>query len=97
MVRPIEPAKLANRTVFVLSVAMTGAVAGAFVWLLQFAMNLGVSFIWSMLPAYFGPFFPLAACMVGGIVIGLFAKRFGSYPEDLNEVMAKAKRDGRYD
>ncbi len=89
--------KLANRTLFVLSVMITGAVAGAFVWLLLFAMNAGISLIWNVLPSRFGPFFPLAACTVGGVVIGLFAKRFGSYPEDLDAVMAKVKRDGRYD
>ena len=76
---------------------VTGAIAGAFVWLLLFVMNLGITFIWNKLPAHFGPLFPIVACLVGGLVIGLFAKRFGSYPEDLNEVMAKVKRDGRYD
>ena len=90
-------AKLANRTLFVLSVVVTGSVAGAFVWLLLFVMNLGISFVWNILPEHFGPFFPLLACSIGGLVIGLFAKRFGSYPEDLDEVMAKVKRDGRYD
>lgn len=93
----MEGAKLANRTLFVASVIVTGAIAGAFVWLLLFVMNLGITFIWNKLPAHFGPLFPIVACLVGGLVIGLFAKRFGSYPEDLNEVMAKVKRDGRYD
>ena len=93
----MKGAQLANRTLFVASVIVTGAIAGAFVWLLLFAMNLGITFIWDRLPAHFGPYFPLAACLVGGLVIGLFAKKFGSYPEDLNQVMAKVKRDGRYD
>ena len=93
----MEGAKLANRALFVVSVIVTGAIAGAFVWLLLFAMNLGITFIWEKLPTHFGPFFPLIACLAGGLVIGLFAKRFGSYPEDLNQVMAKVKRDGRYD
>lgn len=90
-------AKPANRILFASSVIVTGAVAGAFVWLLLFVMNLGISFVWNILPEHFGPFFPLLACSIGGLVIGLFAKRFGSYPEDLDEVMAKVKRDGRYD
>ena len=87
----------AHRILFASSVIVTGAVAGAFVWLLLFVMNLGISFVWNILPEHFGPFFPLLACSIGGLVIGLFAKRFGSYPEDLDEVMAKVKRDGRYD
>ena len=39
-------AKLANRTLFVLSVVVTGSVAVAFVWALLFVMNLGISFVW---------------------------------------------------
>ncbi|RDB60484.1 chloride channel protein [Gordonibacter sp. 28C] len=93
----METTKLANRTLFVLAVIVTGAVAGAFVWALLFVMNLGITFIWSNLGSHFGIYFPLAACLMGGLVIGLFAKRFGPYPEDLNAVMAKVKRDGRYD
>ena len=85
-------AKLANRTLFVLSVVVTGSVAGAFVWALLFVMNLGISFVWDNVGGRFGIYFPLAACLVGGLVVGLFAKRFGPYPEDLDAVMAKVKR-----
>lgn len=93
----MEPTKLANRTLFVLAVVVTGAVAGAFVWALLFVMNLGIKFVWNDVGGRFGAFFPLAACLAGGLVIGLFAKKFGPYPEDLNEVMGKVKRDGRYE
>ncbi|MEG2024235.1 MAG: chloride channel protein [Gordonibacter sp.] len=93
----METAKLGNRLLFVASVVLTGAVAGAFVWLLLFVMNAGITFLWNVLPAHFGPLFPLLACIVGGLVIGLYAKKFGPYPEDLNEVMAKVKKEGRYD
>lgn len=86
-----------NRLLFMVSVMLTGAVAGAFVWLLLFVMNVGITFIWGMLPTYFGPFFALITCLIGGLIIGLFAKRFGSLPEDLNTVMAKVKQDGRYE
>lgn len=43
------------------------------------------------LPAHFGPYF-LGRLPGGRLVIRLFAKKFGSYPEDLNQVMAKVKR-----
>ncbi len=92
-----KPAKFANRALFVVCVVATGAIAGAFVWALLFAMNLGISFVWKYLPQHFGPFFPLLACTAGGLVIGLFAKKFGSYPEDLDAVMASVKKNGRYE
>lgn len=47
-----------------------------------------------------GPFgflpYPLILCIIGGVCIGLFERRHGPYPEDLNVVMAKVKKDGRY-
>ena len=48
-----------------------------------------------------GPFgfvpFPLIVCVLGGLLIGLYAKHTGIEPEDLNVVMAKVKKTGRYD
>ena len=48
-----------------------------------------------------GPFgfvpFPLIVCVLGGLLIGLYAKHTGIKPEDLNVVMAKVKKTGRYD
>ncbi len=93
----MEGVRTANRAMFLVSVLLTGAVAGAFVWLLLFVMNLGISFIWDRVPVYLGQFYPLIMCVIGGIVIGLFVKRFGPYPESLNVVMAKVKANGRYD
>ncbi len=89
--------RTANRIVFGMSVLITGAVAGAFVWLLLFVMNLGITAIWDRVPTYLGSFYPLIVCIIGGIVLGLFARRYGQYPEDLPTVMAKVKEDGRYD
>lgn len=93
----MEPTKLTNRILFIICVIITGAVAGAFVWLLLFAMNLGITFLWDVLPGHFGMFFPLFACTAGGLFIGLYTRKFGPYPEDLDEVMTKVKRDGRYE
>lgn len=94
----MQGAKLANRTLFVICTIVTGALAGAFVWLFFFLMNKGLGFIWITLPAQFNfAFFPLVVCAVGGVIIGLYEKRFGPYPEELNVVMAKVKEDGRYD
>lgn len=48
-----------------------------------------------------GPFgfvpFPLIVCVLGGLLIGLYAKHTGIEPEDLNVVMTKVKKTGRYD
>ena len=48
-----------------------------------------------------GPFgvalFPFIICLAGGLVIGLYEKKTGVRTEELNDVMAKVKRDGRYE
>ncbi len=92
----MDGVRAVNRFAFMLSVLITGAIAGAFVWLVLFAMDAGLDIVWERLASWFGRFYPIPVCIVGGIVIGLFARRYGDYPEDLRAVMAKVKRDGRY-
>ena len=72
----MESVRAVNRVYFAVSVLLTGALAGALVWLVLFLMNLGISFIWDRVPVYLGEFYPLIVCTVGGIIIGLFTKRF---------------------
>ena len=93
----MDNVKVANRSMFVLSVILTGAIAGAFVWFLLFVMELGLSFIWERVPLFLGQLYPVIMCTIGGVVIGLFARRYGQYPEKLMDVMAKVKTTGRYD
>lgn len=93
----MDNVRTVNRGIFLASVFTTGAVAGSFVWLLLFLMNLGISFIWDRIPVYLGQFYPLIVCVIGGVIIGFFTKRYGPYPDDMMTVMAKVKQTGRYD
>ena len=88
---------ISKRAIFLMAVLVTGAIAGAFIWLLLFIMNLGISAVWDRVPIYLGEFYPVIVCLIGGVVIGLFAERFGDYPDTLPQVMAKVKEDGRYE
>ncbi len=92
----MDRVRLVNNGVFLVSVVVTGAIAGAFVWAILYAMDFGLSLLWDHLSTHFGVFFPIVLCLIGGLVIGLYTRRFGPYPEDLRTVMAKVKRDGRY-
>lgn len=102
-------AKPTNRALFLVSVAVTGAFAGAAVWLFFFAMEHGIDYLWTEIPHMLGvaspelasgPFgffpYPFFVCLLGGLVIGLYEKVTGTKTDDLNQVMAKVKQDGRY-
>lgn len=93
----------ARRIVFALFTIAFGAFAGAFVWLFFFLMNGGIRLLWEVLPAALASaglpamFYPLPFCLVGGVTVGLFQKRFGPCPDDMNAVMAQVKETGRYE
>lgn len=93
----------AKYAVFVLVTLALGAFAGAFTWTFFFLMNLGIDLLWSAAPAALDAAglpavaYPLAFCALGGVVIGLFQKRFGPYPTDMNTVLAQVKATGRYE
>lgn len=102
-------AKPKNRALFLISVAVTGAFAGAAVWLFFFAMEHGIDYLWTEIPHMLGaaspelasgPFgflpYPFFVCLLGGLLIGLYEKMTGTKTDDLNQVMAKVKQDGRY-
>ena len=102
-------AKPKNRALFLVSVAVTGALAGAAVWLFFFAMEHGIDYLWTEIPHMLGvaspelasgPFgflpYPFFVCLLGGLLIGLYEKMTGTKTDDLNQVMAKVKQDGRY-
>lgn len=102
-------AKPTNRALFLASVAVTGAFAGAAVWLFFFAMEHGIDYLWTEIPHALGvsspelasgPFgflpYPFFVCLLGGLLIGLYEKMTGTKTDDLNQVMAKVKQDGRY-
>lgn len=79
------------------AVFLTGVLAGSFIWTVLFLMDLGIDAIWDRVPTYLGSFYPLIVCVIGGLVLGLFTRRFGEYPETLPQVMAKVRENGRYE
>ena len=68
-------AKPMNRVLFIGCVIVTGALAGAFVRLFFFLMDLGIEFIWDTLPHFLG-------AMASGVLPGIDAGHFGfvAYP-----------------
>lgn len=90
--------KIKNVILFVLYALILGAGAGAVVWLVLKAMSMGISLIWDTLPEMTGhsTIYTVAVCLIGGLLIGLFQKKYGLLPDTLEEVMKRLKRDGTY-
>lgn len=94
----MRAAKPWNRFIFIVTMVAMGALAGAVVWAFLFIMELGLDLIWGTLPEVLDfSLLPLAVCGIGGIAIGVHHKFLGDYPESLDTVLAKVKKDNRYE
>ena len=87
-----------NLFLYVLLATALGAAAGALVWALLYIMNLGIDLVWHTIPHHVGNevAYTFAVCLLGGLLIGLWQKKFGIYPEELEEVMHQLKTTGTY-
>lgn len=86
-----------NNILFLLYTILLGAIVGAIVWAFLRVMNIGIDFLWTWIPEQISfPFYTLCVCLAGGFLIGLWKKKFGDYPEELNVVLGKVKKEGRY-
>lgn len=92
-----------KRAVFAGVTIVLGACAGVFCWAFFFLMNAGIDLLWVKAPAALAAVglpavgYPLVFCVIGGAAIGLFQKKVGPYPDDMNTVLAEVKKTGRYD
>lgn len=87
-----------NQLIFVLLALLLGAAVGALIWLFFKIMDLGLEFLWETLPDVWDiSVYPIIICGIGGLFIGLWQKKFGDYPEELNEVLGTVKESHRYE
>ena len=94
----MENTSLKNHAAVCLLTVGLGAAVGLVLWLFLQVVSLGTSLIWTILPAHLGGrWVTIPLCVLGGILAGLVHRRFGDYPESLDTVMGKVKRDRHYD
>ena len=75
-----------------------GFTAVVVIWIFLKIMSEGMALIWEDLPAAVNlPYYTISACTAGGLITGLFRKKFGDYPEELNVVLGKIKNEKKYD
>ena len=77
--------------------AAIGAVSGIVFWLFLLAVKEGTALLWEVIPGDEpSGVYPLIVCSAGGLLIGIFRKIFGDYPEDMMIVLGKVKKTGTY-
>ena len=86
-----------NKFIFILYSILLGGFVGFLVWLFLKMMNISIDFIWGYLPNKFSfPFYTIIVCLLGGLIIGLLKRKMGNYPESLDCVVSKIKKNGKY-
>lgn len=77
-----------------------GIFGGAVIWLLLKIMDIGMELLWTVLPNVLGfdgsVWYNVVICLSGGLLIGLWQKKFGAYPQDMEQVMERIKTTGAY-
>lgn len=86
-----------NKLVYLLFCGGLGAVIAAVVWLFLRVMETGIELLWHTLPARLDwPFYTLTLCVLGGLVLGLYKGKVGNYPDELDQVIGRVKREKSY-
>jgi H+/Cl- antiporter ClcA len=89
-----------NELKLVLLCIVIGGVSSLVFWVFLLAVKGGTALLWEVIPGGitggFAAWYPLVLCLAGGLIIGIFRKKFGDYPEEMTEVFGKLKKTGSY-
>lgn len=94
----MEKTNLTNKFKLIFFCAVLGVVSGTVLWLFLKIINLGTELLWDKLPRALDTpiWYPIAACTIGGAIIGVFRKHFGDYPQSMKSVIGTVKKTGTY-
>ena len=88
---------MSNWSLFSCFAAVTGTVIAALVWLYLKVANVGVTIIWDMIPKYVDvKGYTILVCLAGGVVIGIFHRAYGPWPESMADSVKRVKNTGTY-
>ena len=89
--------KTKNKFIFLIYALLLGLIIGSIVWGFMKLASLGTELLWIKLPNIMHiPLYTIIICTLGGIIIGIWKKYTGDYPEDMKKVIETNKTDGRY-
>lgn len=86
-----------NKIGYFLYCALLGAIIAGVVWAFLKLMGVGIELLWHILPEKLDfPFYTLALCLLGGLILGLYKSRVGNYPDELDDIIGRVKREKFY-
>ena len=93
---------ITNTAKLIFFCTLAGAAAGLVLWVFLRVIYLGTELIWYIVPDVLNEqsampiWYPPAVCTAGGLIIGLFRKKFGDYPQSMMQVLGTVKQTGTY-
>ncbi|MDK2935905.1 MAG: hypothetical protein PWP62_913 [Eubacteriaceae bacterium] len=88
--------EIKQNLLLMITVAVMGAFIGGITWFVLTVMNAGIEFIWKYLPEQVDfIFYPIVVCAFGGLLIGLWCKKYGPYPYEMAEILQEVKAGKR--
>ncbi len=76
---------------------VTGFIIGALTWLYLKASNVGVTLVWKTIGSHFPTaVYTIIVCLIGGLIIGLFHRKYGPYPENMGDAVRRLFREQTY-
>lgn len=89
--------QMSNWSLFSCFAAVTGTVIAALVWLYLKVANVGITVIWDIIPKYVdSKYYTMLVCLAGGVVIGIFHRAYGPWPESMADSVKRVKNTGTY-
>lgn len=77
--------------------AVIGAVIAGVIWLYLKIANVGVTLIWQVIPQHLDVRgYTIIVCLIGGLVVGLFHRRYGPYPQSMQDAIFEVRRRKRF-
>ena len=88
---------LSNGLLFMGFSAVMGAAIATVIWLYLKIANVGVTLIWSVIPEHLNvPAYTVFVCVIGGLVIGLFNRIYGPYPQSMQDAVQEVRRRRKF-
>lgn len=88
---------IGKRIRFLFFAVCIGGAIGAFIWGFLRVMGIGQELLFTVLPKYVPiPCFVPVVCILGGVIIGVYEKKFHASPDNMEAVMAVIKKEGKY-